>query len=87
MTDPLRDFADLAARARSESPPPVDVAERVLADLRSTRPRQSTDALLWALGGAAVLAASITILLGYGSYNTLTDPLAGLLEPLSMVLQ
>ncbi|MCE9555447.1 MAG: hypothetical protein K8T91_19030 [Planctomycetes bacterium] len=87
MTDPLEQFANLAAQARGSAPPPIDVTDRVLSDLRTIRPRQTGDALLWTLGGVAVLAASITILLGYGSYDTLTDPLAGLLEPLSMVLQ
>lgn len=87
MTDPLEPFARLAALARAAAPPPIDVTDRVLSALRTVRPRQTQDALLWTLGGMAVLAASITILLGYGSYDSLTDPLAGLLEPLSMVLQ
>jgi len=87
MIDPLEQFANRAAQARGAAPPPVDVTQAVLSDLRAARPRQSADAMLWTLGGAAVLAASITLLLGYGTYDSMTNPLAGLLEPLSMVLQ
>jgi len=87
MNDPLEKFAELAAAARGAAPPPLDVTQDVLADLRSVRPRRSGDALLWSIGGAAVLAASITLLLTYGMYDSLSDPLAGLLEPISMVLQ
>jgi len=87
MNDPLENFSDLAARARGAAFPPLDVTDDVLTELRNVRPRPGTDALLWSISGAAVLAASVTLLLSYGTFESLSDPLAGLLEPISMVLQ
>jgi hypothetical protein len=87
MSDPLNEFEGLARRARGDSPPPVDVTAGVLRELRTAAPRRLGDGVMWAIGGAALLAACVTLVLGIGTYETLTDPLAGLLEPLSVVLQ
>lgn len=87
MNDPLDNFANLANQARGDLPPPVDVTDGVLRQLRTVRPRASGDGVVWALGGAALLAACVTLVLGFGTYQSLTDPLAGLLEPFNLVLQ
>jgi hypothetical protein len=87
MNDPLEKFAELAKSARAAPPPPLDLAENVLAELRTVRPRSKGDALVWSISGAAVLAASLTLMLNYRTFESLSDPLAGLLEPISMVLQ
>ena len=87
MDDSLDKFSELAARARGSTPPQVDVTARVLRDLSRQQPRPSRDGMLWAIAGAALLAAGVSLAVGWNSYGTLTDPLAGLFEPLSMVIQ
>lgn len=66
----------IAARARVEKPPQVDVADRVMAILRSReRERLSADGpLAWVAACSCAAAASMTLLL-YFSWDTLTDPM------------
>lgn len=74
----------LAARARQESPPQVDVAGRVMARIGSdsspTAPR--LDALAWVAAGSFALAVPLAVYAFLGT-NTWTDPLMDVLADLS----
>jgi len=70
----------LAARARQESVPCVDVTERVVAAVRagSGGGACGTDLLAWAAGFCTV-AAAVLAALALSVWDTLSDPLAGIL--------
>jgi len=74
----------LAARARQECPPQVDVAGRVMArigaDSSPTAPR--LDALAWVAAGSFALAVPLAVYAFLGT-NTWTDPLMDVLADLS----
>jgi hypothetical protein len=69
----------LAERARLETPPRVDVANRVMARLRGGREEAATG---WIpLGWVTALAVAVTIpvaLLALAAWETWTDPLAAM---------
>jgi len=78
----MNDVIDrLAARARMETPPQVDVAQDVMMILReeSARPAwaPSEPVLLWTALGSA--AAAGLLLAAYALGGVITDPLTGLL--------
>jgi len=77
----------LASRARREPIPPVDVSARVLARLRAPVERPASGLPLLAFSGLAAVAASIVLVIALESWSALSDPLAGLLSPLTMVMQ
>ena len=67
---------ELAARARAEKPPQVDVADRVMAILLSGEKEQlpSEGPLAWVAACSSLAAVSVALLL-YFSWDTLTDPM------------
>ncbi len=87
MTDPLEQFAQLAARARQESPPPVDVTAQVVADLRRVRPLEPVDRTMLIFSALAVAASLAVAAWGLDAWSMLSDPMANLMQPLSGVMQ
>lgn len=76
--DPLDRFARLAARARQEAPPALDVRASVLyrlaqADTTPVAP------MAW-LSVAAIGAAAWAVALAFPAYAALTDPLGPLFQ-------
>jgi hypothetical protein len=87
MMNVLERFAQLASRARSEPVPPLDVCPSVIRDIgRFRRPAGSEPALMLS-AAVSVLAASIVVMIVWDAWAPLHDPLAGILEPLDLVLR
>ena len=82
-------FEMLAARARSEIPPRVDVSGRVLAFLATEQnrfERISERPLMWVAVFSSALAASV-MAIAVISYFFQTNPLAEISETISWVMQ
>jgi len=79
----------LAARARSESPPAVDVAGRVIARLsaqQSRIERMAEKPLLW-LAAASSAVAVPAVIIAIMVYNASTGPLYEISQAISWVTQ
>ncbi len=81
--NPVDRFEALAARARLESPPTLDVTQRVLRRLQHVEHAYPLDWVLPLLTGLSAAAAAIVTALALDAWNVLTDPLAGFLHPLA----
>jgi hypothetical protein len=82
-------FEILAARARGETPPRVDVAGRVLAILEAEQSRlvrMSERPLMWVAVVSSALAASV-MAIAVISYYFQANPLAEISETISWVMQ
>lgn len=83
-------FAAMAAKARREPVPTVDVTARVLTQLHADQvyvQPQSVDSLAtWTAVVSSVLALSI-LLIALPSWLQMLDPLSEMLEPFGSVLQ
>lgn len=80
-------FKRLAAAAAREEPPRLDVTGRVLARIApGPRPR-ALETPLAVFSGAAVLAASIAVVVALHAWAVFSDPLGGLFQPLTMVMR
>ncbi len=82
MTRSFDTIREVMRRAREDEPPPVDVADRVMRRLAAAEvravPDESARILTWMAGASAALAVPAIILL-ITAWNTVTDPLTGLL--------
>lgn len=78
MRDPLEAVERLAARARQEDVPAVDVAGRVLYRIRDARGPVEPRLAVFALGSLAAAAAAMVLVLPL--ISTLMDPLAAFLQ-------
>ena len=78
MHDPLNQIERLAARARQEAPPPVNVTRQVIHRLETYPVRR--DWTLPLLTAGSLVAAAIITVIGVSIFNALTDPLAPLFE-------
>jgi len=89
MSDPSR-WEHLAERARRETPPRVDVTQRVMAAIarRSAPPRAvlAPRALLWCAVGS-LAAAGIVAAVAASGWSDLGDPLRDLLQAADVMLQ
>lgn len=97
----LEQFERLAALARDDSPPPIDVADRVLARLQSGSEDASRGASEGRLAvrpdrewielvvgaGLAITAAAIALSIGVPVWESMNDPLAGWFEQFNVVMQ
>ena len=82
-------FEALAARARSESPPSVDVAGRVIARLNAQQNRieQLTEKpLLWLAAASSAFAVSAAVI-AVMVYNASTGPLYEISQAIAWVVQ
>jgi hypothetical protein len=85
--DPLKQVEELAARARRESAPAVEVTAGVLRVLR-TGPAEAEvkgQWLAWAAGAAAAAAAP-AVVLGIELYQLISDPLLAYVYQLNWAL-
>ena len=79
-------FKSLAAAASRDGPPVIDVTDRVMARISPQR-RRAVDMPLIVFSGLSVLAASIAAIVAVQAWSILSDPLAGLFQPLTLVMQ
>ena len=82
-------FEALASRARSESPPAVDVAGRVIARLSAEQSRIERTAekpLLWLAAASSAFAVS-TVVIAIMVYNASTGPLYEISQAIAWVVQ
>ena len=82
-------FEALSARARSESPPSVDVANRVIAILNAEQNRieqMAEKPLLW-LAAASSAFAVPAVVIAIMVYNASTGPLYEISQAISWVVQ
>jgi len=82
-------FETLAARARSESPPSVDVAGRVIARLSTEQSRiekMAEKPLLWLAAASSAFAVS-AVVIAIMVYNASTGPLYEISQAIAWVVQ
>jgi hypothetical protein len=82
-------FEALVARARSESPPVVDVAGRVIARLRAEQSRierMTEKPLLWLAAASSAFAVS-AVVIAIMVYNASTGPLYEISQAIAWVVQ
>jgi hypothetical protein len=82
-------FEALAARARSESPPVVDVAGRVIARLSTEQSRiekMTEKPLLWLAAASSAFAVS-AVVIAIMVYNASTGPLYEISQAIAWVAQ
>jgi hypothetical protein len=82
-------FEALAARARSELPPSVDVAGRVIARLsteQSRREKMTEKPLLWLAAASSAFAVS-AVVIAIMVYNASTGPLYEISQAIAWVAQ
>jgi hypothetical protein len=87
MSDPLQEFERLAAEARKETVPVVDVSERVVQTVRVPFAPPQVDWPLWISAGLSVAAAIIVMLIAVQSGAFTMDPFAELVSNLTPVIQ
>ena len=89
MTNVDNKLRILAAKARAETPPTVDVTEKVIAILTSEQYRHQRvfdRPLMW-LAAFSSVAAVVTVLFAIIIYNNWTDPLFEISQAISCVTQ
>ena len=88
MKDKIRLNA-LIGQARSEEPPRVDVAGRVLTILaaRQQRPILASERFFMWLAAASSAAAVPAVILGFFLYNAKSEPLREIAEAISWIVQ
>jgi len=82
-------FEALAARARSESPPEIDIAGRVIARLSAEQNRIEQLAekpLLWLAAASSAFAVS-SVVIAIMVYNASTGPLYEISQAIAWVVQ
>jgi hypothetical protein len=80
-------FEQLAAQARAERVPPIDVTVPVLRNIRSAVAEHSINGPLAVVSGFSLLAASIMAAVAAQMWSELVDPLSVLFDSLMMVMQ
>jgi hypothetical protein len=69
----LKSIEKVAARARQETPPSVDVSQRVIRRLSLEAPAPYRPLLIFTF--VSIAAAVVAILLSIGLFDSMTDPL------------
>jgi len=80
-------FKSLAAAALRDVPPTSDVTGRVMAQISPAVRRPALDVPLAVFSGVSVLAASIAAIVAVQAWSVFSDPLAGLFQPLTLVMK
>ncbi len=73
MTDPRTVMHTLAARARQETAPTVDVGRQVTAKLRKRERRDSERPLFW-FAAASLATAVVVVVISASLYQSISDP-------------
>lgn len=82
------EFERLAAKARGQVAPRIDVTWRVLAAIHGRRQRSPAwDWPMVAFASGALAVATLVALLAYPAWTSLDDPMVTLFRPLSMVFE
>ena len=87
MTGKRCSFETLVRQARSESLPPIDVADRVVRSLAASVQPRAVDWPLWWATGLSVTAAAVVLIVATQQGVWFDDPLANWLRPLVLVMQ
>jgi hypothetical protein len=80
-------FETLAARARDETGPRIDVTARVMDQLRRRAVAPAADWPLRLFSALSAAAAATVLVLAVQSWMVAVDPLNGLFDTLTMVMQ
>ena len=80
-------FETLAARAHDETGPCIDVTAGVLDDLRRGAVTPAADWPLCLFSGLSAAAAVMVLVMAIQSWTAAVDPLSGLFDTLTMVMQ
>ncbi len=80
-------FEQQAAAARDEPVPPIDVSARVVRSLRYANGRASFERSMAVWAGLSVVAASLVFVLAFNAWTSITDPMSGLFDSLTMVMR
>lgn len=89
----LTQFERLAAAARRECPPKIDVARQVVATVESLRRQPSVyggwmaDSPLLAFAGLSLAAAVLVGMLALPAWESVQDPLVAFCKPLSAIFE
>ncbi|MHB1035750.1 MAG: hypothetical protein ACYC35_12875 [Pirellulales bacterium] len=83
----LEAFRQLASQARDERVPAVNVTARVMDSLRLGQAEPAVGVSLWVFAVASLAAAAVVAVMAFQAWDAVGDPLAGLLQPLSVVMQ
>ena len=87
MSDKLRSFEAVAARARKASSPVLDVSKEVIVAIQSRNPDQESSLIpILAFATAATLAAVLVGGAAYSSWPAAQDPMIALFEPVHLVM-
>jgi len=84
--DDLQSFEKLAAAARRDAPPMVDVTAGVKRAIHGEQP-PSSDRVLYVFSALSAVAAVIVALMTVTMYRQTTDPLVGLVVEASRIVQ
>ncbi|MBP8304862.1 MAG: hypothetical protein KBE04_12135 [Phycisphaerae bacterium] len=76
----------LAGLARGDSPPKVDVADRVVRALAAREPAQPERTWMWMAGLSAAAAAAVAVM-AIPFYEMWNDPFREVVETISWVIQ
>jgi hypothetical protein len=87
MSKSGKSFADLAERARGETAPVVDVADRVIESIRPRIEPPSPDWPLWCAAALSVAAALAMMVFAVQQELLVADPLTELMSPLIPTVQ
>jgi hypothetical protein len=66
---------------------PVDVSDRVIRRIRSTRPRTSESGPMWLAALVSALAAAAVLIVAVQTFSGLQDPFGDLLTPVLTAFQ
>jgi hypothetical protein len=83
----LESFKILAAHAAREQVPELDVTAGVLRRIRAARPQRELEMPWLIFSGVSLAAAAVVLMVAVQSWAPLVDPLSGLFDPLTMVIQ
>ncbi len=83
----LEDFESWSRGAREEPVPPIDVAARVVRDLRYANDRAGFERSMAVWAGLSMAAASLACVLAFHAWTSITDPMSGLFDSLTMVMR
>lgn len=88
--DGMHNLESLAEAARRETPPPIDVSERVIRSLRAReqRPQESLfSGPLFKFGAISFASAVVVGAVALDSWLTLHDPMVRLFDTVAMVMK
>jgi hypothetical protein len=80
-------FERLAAKARNEPAPELDVSRQVLASIRTMGAARLPVRPMMAFTGLSLAAASVVAFFSYQAWMAVQDPFAGFFTSLTMVMR